>query len=435
MAKKPTTGYENSKKNKEDEPHAKRGYVSSLVVAPNKNVSVREKVLKFLIYIALRLVIRPKKWKHPEKNYEIIDRTYNKINSADFIFIPSSIAFYIVMAFMPIFTLIMFIYSIDAIRFLLGSQAIFDLSGLVDVNGNALSVDPVSGLAITQWTQANIEWPSVGQQVWINSGLDGVKGFNEITKMNDDVFGIIHSDQAVNWTSDPLKDTLDKFIPGIGAVLSQISAISSVDSFGADIGSILLTLFSLMSTTWIAAGGMAKLVFTQSHIFEHKYTGGYWMNRLKGMFIVFNLTIFLFLMFSIQIYANSLILQLADTGVANWVVEMTSYLFLAFASFAMVFSGFLAFYKLSPRFKIKVKHVVPGAMVATIPTAGFLVFFGFITSFWDYGAYGIIGVMMYIGMVSLLISIFVFMGIITNAAYYKTFVSDHVNKKWTLSRK
>lgn len=414
MAKKPTTGYENNKKKKNDAPK-KHGYISSLVVSPNKTVSIGEKVVKFLIYIALRIVIRPKKWRHPEKNYEIIDRTYKRIMSADFIFIPSSIAFYIVMAFMPIFTLIMFIYSIEPIRYSLGSKEIFDVTVSLS-NGSLEKI---------QMIQESLGWTPTDLGDAFDFSVYGPK-FADAT--------IVDFTQ-VGWTSDPLKDTLDKFIPGMGSVLDQIALLGGADFAGAEVGSILLTLFSLITTTWIAAGGMAKLVFTQSHIFEHKYVGGYWMNKLKGMTIVLGLTVFLFVMFAVQIYINSLILQMDSTAAPKWAIQMTSYLFLGIASFAMVFVGFLLFFKLTPRFKIKFKHLVPGAMVATIPTAGFLVVFGFITSMWSYGAYGILGVMMYVGMTSLIISIFVFMGIITNAAYYKTFVSDHVNKKWTISKK
>ena len=71
--KKPRTGYDKSKKQKKKKNH----YISSLLVANPKRVSTQEKIVKFLIYIALRLVIRPRRWKDPKKNYEIIDRTYN----------------------------------------------------------------------------------------------------------------------------------------------------------------------------------------------------------------------------------------------------------------------------------------------------------------------------------------------------------------------
>ena len=87
---KPNTGYKKKPKIKKK----KTRYVSSLLIAPTKKVSLNERIIKFLIYIALRLAIRPRKWKDPRKNYEIIDRTYKRIMSADFVFIPSSIAIF-----------------------------------------------------------------------------------------------------------------------------------------------------------------------------------------------------------------------------------------------------------------------------------------------------------------------------------------------------
>ena len=68
--KKPSTGYEKRKKPKKNKNH----YIGNLLVANPKKVSFNEKLVKFLIYLALRLVIAPKKWKDPKKNYEIIDR-------------------------------------------------------------------------------------------------------------------------------------------------------------------------------------------------------------------------------------------------------------------------------------------------------------------------------------------------------------------------
>jgi len=58
LGRKPKIGYQDKKKIKKTK---KKSYISSLFVNPKKHTSINEKVVKFLIYIALRLVIRPKK--------------------------------------------------------------------------------------------------------------------------------------------------------------------------------------------------------------------------------------------------------------------------------------------------------------------------------------------------------------------------------------
>ena len=111
------------------------------------------------------------------------------------------------------------------------------------------------------------------------------------------------------------------------------------------------------------------------------------------------------------------------------------YTFSIVSMFLGLFFGFIILYKYSPRYKIRIRDVVPGAMITTIPTAGFILMFGTITQLWTYSAYGVIGAIMFIGMASLIVTYFIFVGITANAAYYKTFVGDKVKTKWTLSNK
>ena len=348
--KKPTTGYDKKKINK-NKRHRKKSYISSMIISGGKKIPFFERLVKILIYIALRLVIKPKKWKHPKKNYEIIDRTYKRIMSSDFIFIPSSIAFYIIMAFIPLLALITTIWTID--------------------------------------------------------------GISAIASIED------------------VKSVLGKFIPGINTVLEGIENISKRSTNQIIAGSIGIVL-SLLASIWIAAGGFAKLVYTQSYIYQHKFLGGYWMNKIKGMVMVVALTIFLFLALLLNIFVNK--------GIDSWKLSdgLTSFLqysFLITALLVLVFLGTVALFKLSPRYKIKVRHIVPGAMVTALPTTIFLAFFGGISSILSYGEYGAIGTMLYIGLSSLFVSNFLFMGLISNAAYYKTFVGRSLPLKWTVSNK
>ncbi len=352
--KRPRAGYQ--KRSEEQRKKIKRDHwLSSLLIAPTKKVTFTERFVKMIIYVALRLVIKPSRWKNPKRNYELIDRTYKRIMSADFVYIPSSIAFYLIMAFMPILSMISFIYSIPA---------------------------------VTHW-------------------LNGL---------------------SPDHHTDPITEVLGKFIPGMKELLKQITAASS----GADRGAMVATIISLILSTWIASGGFAKLVFTQSYLYDHKFVGGYWMNKFKGMSMVISLTLFLFIALTLNTLVNYAILQAPWSHVAKNVV---THVFLIGALFGMMLVLFALLYKYSPRFKVRFRDIMPGVMVTTIPTAGFLALFGSITSMWDYGSYGSIGVIMYVAMAALIITYFIFVGITTNAAYYKTFVNDKVKEKWTFSKK
>ena len=357
LGKKPKIGY--SKKNKIKKKN--KSYISSLFIKPKKHISLNEKIIKFLIYIALRLVIKPSKWRHPEKNYEIIDRTYKRIISADFIYIPSSIALYLIMAFMPILSLISFLYMIP------------------------------------------------GFQEWLSNLAPGGGS-----------------------ARDALAEILGKFIPGAKSLINQINYFSSNTISAKIIAGYLTITLSLIITTWIASGGFAKLVFTQSYIYEHKFVGGYWMNKIKGMMMVLSFTLCL----SIGFMINIIITTWINESIKNdFLRDALVHIWLIISLGLGIFLLMILLFRFSPRYKIKIKDVIPGAMVTTVPTLLFLSLFSFISRLWSYGSYGSLGTIMYVGMASLIISYFIFVGLIANAAYFKTFVASRVRTKWTLSKK
>ncbi len=84
--------------------------VQNVIIRPKK-ISMTERIVKSIIWLALRLAIRPKHWKDDRKNYQIIDRAYKRIMATDFLFIPPAFAFYLIMAFMPITLLTLLIVS------------------------------------------------------------------------------------------------------------------------------------------------------------------------------------------------------------------------------------------------------------------------------------------------------------------------------------
>lgn len=399
MWKKPSTGYDKKPKKRRK---MKQHYIGSLLIANPKKKSFNEKIVKFLIYLALRLVIGPKKWKDPKKNYEIIDRTYKRIMSADFVFIPSSIAFYLIMACMPVLSLIMFLYQIPVIHEIL-TNGHFEYTG--KYGGSQLNPQGIGEQLSLSQEQYNLLTQADG---WVQISKDWI--------IDDDL----------------LANVLGKFIPGMGDLLKQLASVTKSEHKGIEVGALTATVISLFVSAWIAAGGFAKLVFTQSYMYEHKFLGGYWMNKIKGMFMVLIFSLILFGVLLLNIWVTNSINNSISSKTTRNTLKI---IFLVFGLFFGVFAGFILLFKLSPRFSIKVRHIIPGAMVSTIPTAGFLALFGLISSLWTYGNYGAIGTIMYIGMAALLVTYFIFVGLSANVAYYQTFVGKKVKNKWTISKK
>lgn len=323
------------KKSKQERKEGK--WIRSILI-PGSKIPFGERIVKFLIYISLRIVIRRRKWKDPEKNFRIIDYTYKKIMSPDLIYIPSSLSFYIIMAFMPILTLI----------------AIF---------------------------------------------------------LNIPFFEEFH---------EPAINILGGFIPGMSQILKGIQ----FDEFTQShiIGITLLILVSL----WISSGGFAKLIYTQSHIFNFPDTGSYWMNRIKGMLIVIFLTTFLSIALLLNIILEKYLWALIPGDTLRNAIAISIQLVVLFISVVFVI---LMLFKLTPTFRVKLRNILPGAFVVAIPTFLFFALFVYITSLWSYDSYGVIAVIMYIGMSALFVSNFLFMGITTNAAYNKEFVEEEVISK------
>lgn len=65
----------------------------------------------------------------------------------------------------------------------------------------------------------------------------------------------------------------------------------------------------------------------------------------------------------------------------------------------------------------------PGALIAAIPTAIFILIFGSLTSLIPYKKFGIVASFMYIILLLSFTSYFIYMGIIVNSSFYKTFIN------------
>ena len=346
----PKIGYDKS-----EQKHDKKKNASYLYHTGRHKVTFNERLIKTIIYLVLRLVIKPSKWRNNQKKYEVIDRAYKRIMSSDMIYIPSSISFYLIMSFMPVLSIIVLVLAI----------------------------------------------PGLGE--WLNDRNIGSKQISSI---------------------------IGKFIPGSSRLFSNLTDALKGSNF--DTGAITVTISSLFVSTWISAGGFSKLVYTQSYMYKHKYTGGYWMNKFKGMGMVFVFTVVLFGTLTGNVFVQKAI---DGTNIPQIWNDFAMYSFLIFVLFIGMFLGFLALFKLSPRFKLRFREVMPGALVAGIPTGLFLAIFGPITSMWNYSSYGTVASIMYIGMASLFITNFIYVALATNVAFYQTFVRHDTINKWTFSKK
>ncbi|CAM9102677.1 YihY/virulence factor BrkB family protein [Mycoplasma marinum] len=318
--------------------------VQNVVIRPKK-VSITERIVKSIIWVALRLAIRPKHWKDGRKNYQIIDRAYKRIMAPDFLFIPPAFAFYLVMAFMPITLLTLLIVS----------------------------------------------------------NIPQVFSFVEMT--------------------------LNNFTGGNAKTFTSL--LTNIRSAGAISTLVVMILFSL----WIASGGFAKFVYTESYVYDHPRVGGYWMNKLRGMFIVTCLTIFV----AIGITLLSLVPTIINhMGISydSTVYTLLYYLIISIGAFIGIYFGTIALFTLSPRFKQTWRQVHPGALATTIPTAGFMVLFTLLTKiFFRYESYGVLGIFMTIAACMFQISYFIYVGIIVNVVFYKTHYGDRTIAKRTISKK
>ncbi|ACF06983.1 Ribonuclease BN-like family [Metamycoplasma arthritidis] len=233
---------------------------------------------------------------------------------------------------------------------------------------------------------------------------------------------------------------LGRIIPGVEKVLPDMASIWN--SAG---GAITLILFAL-SVIWLSSKGYAKFVHSIDALYEHKSPQRAWKNRIKGVFlgvlIAFGLTILLlaFTAFMSFLAKESAFgdlspatlskenLTLADLKL-RWEFWLVYYFSIIITLPIVTYLGFLIFFKLAPNFKIKIAHVHPGALITAIPTSVFILIFGSLTSIIPYGKFGPVAAFMYLILLMVFMSYFIYVGVIVNATFYKTFINLPIMEK------
>ncbi|MCS4536687.1 MULTISPECIES: YihY/virulence factor BrkB family protein [unclassified Mycoplasma] len=212
---------------------------------------------------------------------------------------------------------------------------------------------------------------------------------------------------------------LSRIIPGVKSILNIPNFKINQSVQYTTIGILLF------GSTWLGSSGWGRFIYSQNYIYGHENLGNFFLNRLKGFFIVLGISLYLFIVSLIYISFYKLIVpRLSVVGeLVFFYISFMFYLIL------VLYFGFSLIYKLTPSFKLPWNSVLPGVLLATIPNMIFIGVFGYLTSLINYTQYGAIGTFMYIALFVSSLSYFIFIGLIVNESYYKTYYSSYTIAK------
>ncbi|CAC13375.1 unknown; predicted coding region [Mycoplasmopsis pulmonis] len=321
------------KKNKKSDSSIKKSWVGKKLTKDfSKKFNFLEKIVKFIILAALVIFVSSKRLSQKSKKNELVKRTYEKISSSEFSFIPPSTAFFILLSFIPIISLVLILLS-----------------------------------TISDY-----------QKVFVD-------------------------------------EILKKFIPGLSDFISSFQKnkeLSSLENTGI--------WFLVASLIWISSSGYARFVYSISYIYGHKNLGNVISNKIKGIFIVIAMALYITLALLIYIpFINFLKKNLDDDSLYLTFFYISATIYVVF----FYYFGMILFFKFVPKFRLKWKHINPGVWISVLPISLFTVSFGFLASLSSYGSYGILGTFIYISFFTLILTYFMYVGVMANEAYYKTYFS------------
>ncbi|UUD37008.1 Ribonuclease BN-like family [Mycoplasmopsis californica] len=238
------------------------------------------------------------------------------------------------------------------------------------------------------------------------------------------VFGLLYltnTDLAESFK----ENVLGRIIPGIEKTIEGTSFI------GNKISNISAFAIIFASSLFLGSSGFSNLIFTQNYIYKHKNMGNIITNRFKGILIVGSITIFIYL--SALTYLITIKLFHLGKNLSSFKL-VWSYIFLSFWVIGTLFLGILLLFKMSPTFKLKWKQIIPGVIIASVPMILFTIIFGFISSLFDYGKYGIIGTLLYLSVFIYVLTYFMYLGMIANASYLRTYFTIRTQSKFDWTR-
>lgn len=220
-------------------------------------------------------------------------------------------------------------------------------------------------------------------------------------------------------------EILRRIIPGLESFINSIP-----QTWNAKTYILIITLF--LASLIISSSGFGKFTYSINYIYKHETTGNYFFNRLKGFLIVVCIALYIFIssLLYLSVYKLFGVHKASDLG-------RNIYFYIVFSLYLMLnlYVGLSLLFKVSPAFKVPWSSLLPGVLIASLPTMVFITIFGYLTSLIDYYKFGIFGIFMYIALLVSTMSYFMYLGIITNAAFYKTFYSRYTVAKKIWFRK
>ncbi|VEU62792.1 YhjD/YihY/BrkB family envelope integrity protein [Mycoplasmopsis bovirhinis] len=209
-----------------------------------------------------------------------------------------------------------------------------------------------------------------------------------------------------------------KFIPGGESyfVLDNQNQDAGFNTFFSLIPGSFIAIPSL----YIAAGGYVKVISAYNFIFGNSRTGSFFGNKVKGLWLVIVISILLWIFSNIFIFTE-VHLWTRYGGINNW---LSDFIYLIYVLVFLIVL-FLVLFKLIPSFKIKFKELFKGTIVATLPSFVLIVIYTYLNQLVSYTKFGsAAGFFFSISFFINWFIYFMFLGIIFNNAYYKSFVSS-----------
>ncbi|AIA29733.1 membrane protein [Mycoplasmopsis californica] len=315
----------------------------NIISNENRRWDFFEKIIKYFLRFILWLTTSKIGWKNKVKTNELVDRTYAKFIAKDSAFIPFSLAFYFLVSFVPISTIVIVL-----------------LSFIDDYN-----------------------------VIFVNK-------------------------------------IITRVIPGVQSLLA-------IPEFKINEGAkYTAILVLLLTSTWLGSSGWGRFIYLQNYIYGHENLGNFFLNRIKGFFVVLGISIYIFLASALYItFYKWITPSFSLTGeTIFFYISLFIYLLL------ILYLGFTLIYKLTPSFKLQWNSVLPGVLVASIPNMIFISGFGYLTSLLKYDQYGTIGTFLYLALFVSSLTYFTYMGLIVNESYFKTYYSSFTISKtaWIFKR-
>ncbi|MBN4084468.1 YhjD/YihY/BrkB family envelope integrity protein [Mycoplasma sp. CSL10166] len=338
------------------------------IIQPSKFIIfsiIYEKIIKYIISFFAFILIRANNIEKKDTRTKVVHKVYENFSTQNFTFIWLSITFYLLISVVPI------IYIINFLNLTI-TDNISTLTNHVEVLTKEYNTNNTS----------------------IFQGL-----FNNII--------------------------FNKFIPGGQQYFNNNEGVEVIDDSFSKLYSLIPGSFIAIPSLYISAGGYGKIITAYNYMFSHDKVGTYWGNKLKGLFLVFAISILLFIFSNIYIliYASMIKSGLSKT---HWILDV----FYLFFSLVFFLVSFLVLFRLTPSFKLNFKSIWRGAIISTIPTFGLLIIYTYLNKVISYSKFGsAVGFFFTVGFFINWFSYFMFLGITFNEAYYKNYISTRTIPK------